>query len=87
MNWQTFLESLVVNWKTTVGGFLIALPPLVAAAGFVISVSIQHWLNLCSAVGGLLLGLAAKDASTHSTVAQVEKSTAEAEVAEIKSQT
>jgi ABC-type Fe3+ transport system permease subunit len=68
MDWK----SLFTNWKTTLGGILSAVPPVIVAAGFVLTLSEQHWLALCQGVGALLLGLAAKDASTHSTVRETE---------------
>lgn len=71
MNWL----DLIKNWKTTLGGIMVSVPPLISAAGFVVSPTWNHWLALCSGLGALLVGLAAKDATTHSTVAQVEKAT------------
>ena len=68
------------NWKTSVGGILLGVPPLIAAAGFVLTPAEQHWSALCQGVGGFLLGLAAKDATTHSTVAQVQTATIEEKV-------
>ena len=71
MNWKVF----VVNWKTTVGGIMTAVPPVITAAGFVFSPNGQHWLALCSGLGALLLGFSAKDASTHSTAQEVQQAT------------
>jgi hypothetical protein len=84
MTQQSFLDSLVVNWKTSLGGIMVAVPPLITAAGFILSPAWQHWLALATGLGALLIGLAAKDATTHSTVAQIEKSTSEAKVEAIK---
>lgn len=77
MNWK----SLLTNWKTSVGGLLAAVPPVVVAAGFVLSPSKQHWLNLCQGIGVLLLGLSAKDSTTHSTITQVNKASTDAKEA------
>ena len=73
---QVLIGSLK-NWKTSVGGILLGVPPLITAAGFSLTLPEQHWMALCQGVGGFLLGLAAKDATTHSTVAQVEVATLE----------
>ncbi len=75
MNWQ----YLTANWRTTLGGLLAAVPPVITAAGFVLSPMKQHWLALFQGLGVLLLGLAAKDSTTHSTIDQVDKSTHEAD--------
>jgi hypothetical protein len=80
MNWTSLLQ----NWKTTLGGLLAAVPPVITAAGFSFTPKEQHWLALCQGLGVLLLGLAAKDSTTHSTVQQVNLATTEAEVAKIK---
>lgn len=74
MNWKAFLT----NWKTTLGGVLVAAYPLVQSAGFTLTPREQHWLALAAGVGALLLGGAAKDFNTHSTQAEVEQSTAAA---------
>lgn len=66
------------NWLTTVGGILSGVPTLVLGSGFVLSPNGQHALQLIGGVGLLLLGVAAKSATTHSTVAQVEASTVKA---------
>ncbi len=77
MTWKAFLDSLVVNWKTSLGGILTAIPAAILAAGFTLSPTGQHWLALCTGIGALLVGFSAKDASTHSTTAQVKESTIE----------
>ena len=75
MNTQLLWQMALKNWKTTLGGILAAIPSLVAAAGFTLSANGQHWLALCGGVGALLLGMAAKDSTTHSTEAEVEAAT------------
>lgn len=66
---------MLKNWKTSLGGILAALPPVITAAGFALTPTETHWLNLCQGLGVLLLGLAAKDATTHSTAAEINQST------------
>ena len=74
MNWQS-VQPFLKNWRTSLGGLLIAVPPLITAAGFVLSLQAQHWLALCQGLGALLVGLAAKDASTHSTQSEIAQAT------------
>jgi len=69
MNWK----GLLTNWKTSLGGVLVAAYPLVQSAGFTLTPPEQHWFALAAGIGALLLGGAAKDASTHSTPAEVTK--------------
>jgi hypothetical protein len=86
MNW----EAITKNWKTTLAGiltFLLGAPAFVSA--------LQAWgahqpvdwravlvsVALTAGAAGLL---SAKDSSTHSTVAEVSKATAQADVQEIK---
>ena len=76
MNWEYF----TANWRTTLGGLLAAVPPVITAAGFVLSPTKQHWLALCQGIGVLLLGLAAKDSNTHSNLEQVRESTIKDEI-------
>ena len=70
-------KSIAANWKTTLGGALAAIPAMVSAAGFTLSTDHQHWISLCGGVGALLLGLAAKDATNHSTWKEVNLATAD----------
>ena len=68
------------NWMTTTGGLLGGIPAIIigAAAAGHITLS-PMWLFIVSIIGGvgtLLIGLSAKDAGTHSTMAQVQVSTA-----------
>lgn len=75
------LAALTKNWRTTLGGLLAAVPPVITAAGFTLTPTKQHWLALCQGLGVLLLGLAAKDSTTHSTLEQVRTSTVKDEIA------
>ena len=68
------------NWLTTLGGLLAGLPILIINSGFVLTGKWPQILSIIGGLGALLIGLAAKDAGTHSTMAQVQASTAEAEV-------
>jgi hypothetical protein len=77
LNWK----SILANWKTSAGGLLAAVPPVITAAGFTFTPTESHWLALCQGLGVLLLGMAAKDSTTHSTVAQVTEATVESKAA------
>lgn len=70
--------TLPKNWKTTLGGILAGAPAIITASGFEQSPHLNHWLNLCSAVGMILLGASAKDWNTHSTTEEVAQSTVQA---------
>ena len=67
------------NWLTTLGGLLAGIPILVINSGLALTVQWTHILSIVGGVGTLLIGLAAKDAGTHSTQAQVAQATAKAE--------
>jgi hypothetical protein len=68
------------NWKTSLFGILAIL---LSASGPVLKhyvpIAGLDWVTLCTTLGTFVGGwglLAAKDASTHSTIAQVQASTA-----------
>ena len=62
------------NWKTTLGGILLALGQLAPE----LLPSNYRWIPpLLSAVGGVVLGLGAKDFNTHSTEHEVKVATIE----------
>jgi len=69
------------NWFTTLAGLMAGLgtlPSLATASHIALPLwwnSCQFPLYLCSAVGAILLGLAAKGADEHSTVPQVTAAT------------
>ena len=65
------------NWMTTVGGLLAGIPPIILASGLVLSPRWMQILSILGGVGVLLIGVAAKDANTHSTQAEVNASTAD----------
>jgi hypothetical protein len=67
------------NWMTTLGGFLAGIPAIIIGSGLVLTPKWTQILSIVGGVGVLLIGLAAKDANTHSTQAQVTKATAEAQ--------
>lgn len=69
------------NWMTTIGGLLAGIPTLIVSSGFVLPPKWTKILNIVGGLGLLLIGLAAKDFTTHSTETQVIKSTVEAEQA------
>lgn len=64
------------SWRTSVGGFLVAFPPVVWAAASQVGVTLPKAVQLVLAVsvglGGLFVGLNAKDKQVHSTPDQVE---------------
>lgn len=70
------------NWMTTLGGILAGLPPLILTSFMSAGIPLSpKWTAIMSVIGGLgalLIGLAAKDATTHSTAAEVAKATEEA---------
>ena len=49
----------VTNWKTTLGGALLALGPVLKTHG---TAAWMFWLaEACQVIGALILGMAAKD--------------------------
>lgn len=70
------------NWQTTLGGLLGGIPPIIIAAAMASSFTLTpRWYFILSIIGGLgtlLIGLAAKDSGTHSTMTQVQQSTLKA---------
>jgi hypothetical protein len=73
------------NWLTTLGGLLGGIPPIITGAAIAGSITLSsRWLFIVAIIGGvgtLLIGLAAKDAGTHSTMQEVQRSTVKAELA------
>ncbi len=67
----------VTNWMTTLAGVLAGIPPIILASAMAAGVVLSsHWtfaLSIVSGLGTLLIGLAAKDANTHSTPTQIAK--------------
>ncbi len=62
------------NWKTTIGGLMAAVGAALALAPLPDD---WKWVpQFMTALGGALVGLAAKDSTTHSTAEQIAKSTA-----------
>ena len=63
------------NWKTTIGGILMALGTIATQAPIP---SKFGWIPaLVSALGGALTGTMAKDYSNHSTQAEINEATVE----------
>jgi hypothetical protein len=65
----------IESWKTTVGGVLAAF-----GAALVLVPLPENWKwvpQFLTALGGALVGIAAKDYSTHSTMKQIQTATAE----------
>jgi len=79
MNLKQWGLLVLKTWKPGVGGILVGVPPLITAAGFVLSPAMTHWLNLCQGLGALLLGLSVKANTTHSTLPEMKAATEEAE--------
>jgi len=77
---MTVKIGLPTNWMTTLGGILAGLPPIVItsfmSAGAPLTARWTAILSIVGGVGTLLIGLAAKDANTHSTTEQVNAATA-----------
>ena len=67
------------NWQTTVGGLLAGIPVIVINSGIMLTMKETQILAIIGGVGTLLIGLAAKDSRTHSTMQQVQASTVKAE--------
>jgi hypothetical protein len=67
------------SWKTTLGGILIGIPPLVQTAAMASGVSLGKWgafaMSLLLGLGGLIVGLSAKDGDVHSTATEVDQAT------------
>jgi len=66
------------NWQTTIGGLLAGIPVIVINSGIMLTMRETQILAIIGGVGTLLIGLAAKDSGTHSTMAQVQESTVKA---------
>ena len=64
------------NYLTTIGGLLAGLPILIVNSGIVLTPKWQQVLAIIGGLGTLLIGLAAKDFTTHSTQQQVAVATA-----------
>lgn len=67
------------NWITTVGGLLAGIPVIVINSGLALTMRETQILSIVGGIGTLLIGLAAKDWNTHSTLSQVQESTVKAE--------
>jgi hypothetical protein len=65
---------------TTVGGLLAGVPLIVINSGLALTPKWTQILSIVGAAGTLIIGLAAKDSNTHSTMSQVQVSTAKSEV-------
>jgi hypothetical protein len=63
------------NWKTSLGGILLAI----GTAGIAAPIPEEYrWiLGVISAIGAALLGMTAKDFNVHSTTKEVQKATVE----------
>lgn len=61
------------NWKTSVGGLLVAVGML----GRSMPEEFRPYCEFLGVVGAALLGMTAKDFNTHSTVNEVNKATKE----------
>lgn len=63
------------SWRTSVGGFLLGFPPVVASAalgvGYSLPKPVQLILALSTGLGGMLLGMNAKDKQVHSNADEV----------------
>jgi hypothetical protein len=80
---KEFLTNLLgQSYKTTIGGILLGVPPIIQSAAMSAGVSLGKWgafiMALSMGIGGLMLGISAKDSTVHSTEAQVKVATNEA---------
>jgi hypothetical protein len=57
------LTNALSHWKTTVGGLLVSIPPLLFSSGVILTLQQQHIVVFVQAVGAMLLGISAADAS------------------------
>lgn len=77
MNW--LINVFGQNWKTTIGGILLGVPPIIvssaAGAGIHLNAITIMILGISTGLGGLMLGISAKDSNTHSTQEQVQSAT------------
>lgn len=75
--------KLLTNWRTTLGGILLGVPPVILAsamqANFTVTAKWTFILLSISGIGGVFLGLSSKDADTHSTALEVEQATMKVE--------
>jgi hypothetical protein len=66
------------SWRSTIGGILIGVPPLIAGALSGANIPVGKWVGFAMTIslglGGLMLGTNAKDKQVHSTVAEVQSS-------------
>jgi hypothetical protein len=74
------INLTATNWMTTFGGLLAGIPIIVINSGLVLTPRQTQILAIIGGVGTLLIGLAAKDSNTHSTMQQVQASTVKAEM-------
>jgi hypothetical protein len=67
------------SWRSTVGGALLGVPPVIFSAAQAASITFGHWtlfaLTLTMGLGGLIVGTNAKDKQVHSTTAEVDAAT------------
>jgi len=63
------------NWMTSLGGLLAGIPIIVINSGLALTPRQTQILSIIGGVGTLMIGLAAKDSNTHSTMQQVQVST------------
>jgi hypothetical protein len=74
VNW--LIATFGTNWKTTLGGILFAVPGIITAAAVGAGVHLSPIaimvLTIVTSLGGLLIGVTAKDSTTHSTPLQVQ---------------
>lgn len=75
------IDLTVQNWRSTLGGLLAGIPIIVINSGLMLTPRWTQILSIIGGVGTLLIGLAAKDSTTHSTMQEVQKSTTKAEIA------
>ena len=75
---ELFTKWFGSSWRSTLGGLLLGVPPLILSALGTANIPVGKWpsfaMTLSMGLGGLILGVNAKDRQVHSTVAEVEAS-------------
>lgn len=76
---ELMTKILGASWRSTLGGMLLGLPPVIVGAASSTGITLGHWANFALAIstgiGALILGFNAKDKQVHSTAAQVDDAT------------
>ena len=73
------------NYRSTIGGIMLGVPPLITAgateAGYHLKPFVLMILTIITGLGALVLGINTKDKQVHSTQAEVQAATIEQKTA------